>query len=401
MLKGKKVLLAVCGSIAAYKTAFFVRLLVKEGVQVKVIMTESAKDFITPLTLATLSKNPVESGFFDKESGTWTSHVELGLWADVMVIAPSTANTIAKLANGICDNLLTATYLSARCPIMVAPAMDLDMYQHPTTRKNLAVLSENGNALVQPGHGELASGLVGEGRMAEPEELLEALDKHFDRFNELEGTKVLITSGPTQEPIDPVRYIGNRSSGKMGRALAMACAHRGASVLFISGPVEHLPEHSNVEIVRVNTALEMYDEVRKHIKNCTVNIFTAAVADYRPEERTDNKIKRSGLSLDIKLVENPDIAAEMGKLKPKDHIHVGFALETSKDPENALSKLERKNFDLIVLNSLADEKAGFGHNTNKVTIYGKNNKSQSFELKSKNEVAIDIVDSIVNLMHEK
>ncbi len=397
MIKGKKILLAVCGSIAAYKTAFLIRLLTKAGAEVKVVMTESAKDFITPLTLATLSKNDVLSDFFEKKTGSWTSHIELGLWADLMLIAPATADTIAKMAGGQCDNLLTATYLSARCDVWIAPAMDLDMYSHPSTQQNLKTLRNYGNTVIEARTGELASGLEGQGRMAEPEELAEMLKSHFAKKKELTGKKVLITSGPTHEPIDAVRFIGNRSSGKMGKALALSCADQGADVLFVSGPVQVLPEHEKISVIPIQRADDMFKEVEAHYSEMDISIFAAAVSDYRVKESVDGKIKRSGESLDLELVENPDIALEMGKRKQKDQLNIGFALETSDDPANAQDKMNRKNFDMIVLNSLSDANAGFGHETNKITIFT-NNKSESYQLKNKTAVADDIVKSIIALM---
>ncbi len=396
MLSGKKVLLAVSGSIAAYKAAFFVRLLVKEGAHVKVVMSESSKDFITPLTLSTLSKNPVYSDFYNKDTGEWENHVELGLWADVMVVAPASANTLAKMANGLCDNLLLATYLSAKCPVYFAPAMDLDMHAHPATTQNIQKLQSFGNKLIAATSGELASGLEGQGRMAEPEDILKLLQGHFAKGQHLVDKKILITSGPTHEAIDAVRFIGNNSSGKMGYHLAMQCAKRGATVQFISGPVSKYPDHPNVFIHKVNSAIEMHDEVKKHFQNVDVSIFTAAVADYRPSEVSDKKLKRNGTPLKIELVENPDIAAEMGKIKRGNQINVGFALETHDAEENAEAKLRKKNFDLIVLNSLQDVGAGFSHDTNKITLISKDNKPQNFELKTKQEVASDILDVIDN-----
>lgn len=392
MLAGKKILLAVCGSIAAYKTAFFVRLLVKEGAEVQVIMTESAKDFITPLTLATLSKHPVHSDYFDEKSGEWHNHVELGMWADLMLIAPLSANTLGKMANGICDNLLLATYLSAKCPVMVAPAMDLDMYQHPTTQENLKKLQSFGNEVIEARDGELASGLSGQGRMAEPEELLEIVKKKFANSEALKGKKVLITSGPTFEAIDPVRFIGNHSSGKMGTAIADAFRNAGAEIVMVSGPASYLPHHGKV--IKVNSALEMQDEVKNHYNDADVVVFSAAVSDYRPKNPAKEKIKKKEDTLQVNLVKNPDIAAEMGKKKKK-QFHVGFALETNNEAVNAKEKLKKKNFDLIVLNSLNDQGAGFKQDTNKVTFFDKDNNEQSFELKSKVEVAQDIVNYVI------
>lgn len=389
MLEGKKILLAVCGSIAAYKTAFFVRLLVKDGAQVKVVMTESAKDFITPLTLSTLSKNPVYSKYFEKDSGEWNNHVDLALWADLMMIAPLSANTLGKMANGICDNLLLATYLSAKCPVLVAPAMDLDMYKHPSTIANLEKLRSFGNQIIDPTDGELASGLVGQGRMAEPEELLELVKKKLAKSISLIGKKVLITSGPTFEAIDPVRFIGNHSSGKMGVSIADAFRNAGAAVTVISGPAQFTP--SGVDLIKVNSALEMLAEANKAYPKTDIAIFAAAVADYRPSAPRKEKIKKSGETLQIELIKNPDIALELGKVK-ENQFHIGFALETTKEEANAKEKLQKKNFDLIVLNSLQDSGAGFQGNTNKVTFFDKHNKEQKFELKSKSEVAMDIVD---------
>ena len=400
MLSGKKVLLAVSGSIAAYKAAFFVRLLVKEGAEVKVVMSDSAKDFITPLTLSTLSKNPVYSVFYDKASGEWENHVELGLWADVMIVAPASANTLAKMANGLCDNLLLATYLSAKCPVYFAPAMDLDMHAHPATVENIEKLQRFGNKLIAATSGELASGLQGQGRMAEPEEILTVLAKHFSESQQLQDKTVLITSGPTHEAIDAVRFIGNSSSGKMGYALAMQFAERGAKVEFVSGPVSNYPTHHHITLHKVSSAQEMYEATRKIFPKADISIFTAAVADYRPTEVSDKKLKRNGTPLKIELVENPDIASEMGKLKGKTQFNVGFALETHDAVENAITKLQKKNFDLIVLNSLQDKGAGFSHDTNKITVIGKDNKPHHFELKTKQEVAVDIVDVIENHLND-
>ena len=399
MLSGKKVLLAVTGSIAAYKAAFFVRMLVKEGCEVRVIMTESAKDFITPLTLSTLSKNEVHSQYFDSENGKWDSHVALGLWGDVMLIAPASANTIAKMANGICDNLLLATYLSAKCPVFFAPAMDLDMHQHPSSQENIRKLQAFGNILVPATEGELASGLQGVGRMAEPEELLKVLNNFFDVQPSLKDRKILITSGPTHEKIDPVRFIGNNSTGKMGYHLAMECAKRGAQVHFISGPVQSLPQGNNIFHFPVKSADEMYEVAKTQFHQCDIGIFSAAVSDYKPKLAMDHKLKKNGQPLQLELTENPDIAASLGALKTKDQFTVGFALETDNEAFNAKEKLQKKNFDLIVLNSLQDPGAGFLHDTNKITIFDRDNKEESFQLKPKNEVASDIVNAIVQRLH--
>ncbi len=392
MLAGKKILLAVCGSIAAYKTAFFVRLLKKEHAEVKVIMTESAKDFITPLTLATLSKNPVHSTYFNNENGEWHNHVELALWADLLIIAPLSANTLGKMANGICDNLLLATYLSAKCPVIVAPAMDLDMYQHPSTQHNLKKLESFGNEVIQAKDGELASGLSGQGRMEEPEELIEILKKELTKSEVLRGKKVLLTSGPTFEPIDPVRFIGNHSSGKMGSAIADSFVNAGAKVTMISGPSRYTS--INAEVIAVNTAQEMLHEAEKQYEDADIVIFSAAVADYRPENPAKQKIKKKENSLHINLLKNPDIAATLGKKKTH-QFHIGFALETENEEFNAKEKLKKKNFDLIVLNSLNDKGAGFQKETNKVTFYDIYNTKQEFELKDKMAVAQDIVDYVI------
>lgn len=394
MLADKKILLAVCGSIAAYKAAFFVRLLKKEAAEVKVIMTENAKDFITPLTLATLSKNPVYSGYFEKNSGEWHNHVELGLWADLMIVAPLSANTLGKMANGICDNLLLAVYQSAKCSVLVAPAMDLDMYKHPGIQSNLEKLTSYGNEIIEAKEGELASGLFGQGRMAEPEELLEIVKKRVTTGSRLKGKKVLITSGPTYEAIDPVRFIGNYSSGKMGSAIAKIFKQFGASVTVISGPAHHFA--SEVENIHVASAREMLDETKKRYNNADIVIFSAAVSDYRPSKTSDQKIKKEdGVnSLTIELIKNPDIAAEMGT-KKENQIHIGFALETQNEESNAKQKLKNKNFDLIVLNSLNDQGAGFQGTTNKVTFFDKNNKEVKFELKNKTDVAKDIVSYVI------
>ena len=392
MLAGRKILLAVCGSIAAYKTAFFVRLLIKERADVKVIMTQSAKDFITPLTLATLSKNPVYSEYFDSKNGEWHNHVELGMWADLMLVAPLSANTLGKMASGICDNLLLATYLSAKCPIIVAPAMDLDMYRHATTQENLKRLQSFGNEVIEAQHGELASGLSGQGRMAEPEELLEIVKKKFANAEALKGKRVLITSGPTFEAIDPVRFIGNHSSGKMGSAIVKVFQQAGADTTMISGPATHVP--SNGEVIKVNSANEMFAETEKYYANADIIVFAAAVSDYRPENSVTEKIKKKKNTMQISLIKNPDIAAELGK-KKKNQFHIGFALETTNEEVNAREKLQEKNFDLIVLNSLNDNGAGFQQDTNKVTFFDKNHNEYKFELKSKEDVARDIVDYVI------
>lgn len=398
MLEGKKILIAVCGSIAAYKTAFFVRLLVKAGAEVKVIMTGSALDFITPLTLSTLSKNPVLSDFYKDKNGEWNNHVELGLWADLMIVAPLTANTLAKFATGACDNLVTAVYLSAKCAVMVCPAMDLDMYRHPATKKNLDLLKSFGNTVIEAEDGELASGLYGYGRMAEPESIFKEISDFFRKMKTLSGKTALITSGPTHEAIDPVRFIGNHSTGKMGRAIALELAGRGANVIFISGPVGHYPSHPLVNVVKVISADEMFNMAKQEFPTTDMAIFTAAVADYRPKDVAPGKIKKKEDNLELTLVPNPDIARELGAIKKK-QFTVGFALETDDEETNAIGKLKQKNLDMIVLNSLNDEGAGFAHDTNRVSIFDLHNNARHFELKSKTEVAKDLVDMIENSIH--
>lgn len=397
MLTGKKILLAVTGSIAAYKAAFFVRLLVKAGADVKVIMTESARDFIAPLTLATLSKHPVHAEYFEESTGEWNNHVELGLWADLMIIAPLTANTLGKLANGLCDNLVCATYLSAKCPVMLAPAMDLDMYQHATTLSNLEKVKSFGNLVIDAEDGELASGLHGTGRMAEPEHILEAISSFFESKKKLSGKKVLITSGPTHEAIDPVRFIGNHSSGKMGTALARAFDEAGAMVDFVSGPAKHLPsESSSIKIHRIQSAKEMLATSVALYDQADVAVFAAAVSDYGLANVSTEKLKRNGANLNLEFVPNPDIAFELGQ-KKKAQLNVGFALETNNEVDNAKAKLTKKNFDFIVLNSLKEEGVGFAVDTNKVSIFDKDNNEINIGLKSKTEIARDIV----NLIAEK
>lgn len=398
MLDGKKIILGVCGSIAAYKSALIVRLLVKAGAEVKVIMTDASTTFISPLTLATLSKNPVLTRFEKDATGEWNNHVELGLWADLMLIAPASANTLAKLANGICDNLLIATYLSARCPVMFAPAMDLDMYTHPSSKSNIDKLVSYGNILVDAEEGELASGLEGKGRMAEPEHLQEAVAQYFNnpKTTSLKGKKALITSGPTYEAIDPVRFIGNHSSGKMGHSLAKALHDAGCEVTVISGPTAYSNMTLPYKVVKVNSAEEMYQETLSHYQDTNLAIFAAAVADYRPKTVAPEKIKKAGDEMTIELIKNKDIALEMGKIK-QHQINVGFALETENEQSNAQTKLTKKNFDLIVLNSLRDKGAGFASDTNKVTILGPHNNRKEFELKSKDAVAKDIIYEVAIL----
>lgn len=395
MLRGKKILVGVTGSIAAYKSAILVRSLVKEGASVKVIMTPSATDFISPLTLSTLSKNPVNLNFFNTKSGEWASHVELGLWADIYLIAPATANTIAKFANGICESLLAAVYLSARCPVYIAPAMDLDMYRHQATDENINVLREYGNKIIDAEHGELASGLVGEGRMAEPEEIISIIIDHFKDDQPLNGKKVLVTAGPTHEAIDPVRFIGNNSSGKMGYAIAEEMAEKGAEVTIVSGPTQQIAQHPNITIKNIVSAEEMYKEARHIYDSSDIVVLAAAVADYKPEVIATEKIKKQSESMEIKLTKTVDIAASLGNEKLNQFI-VGFALETENELANARKKIKKKHFDLIVLNSLKDEGAGFGFDTNKITIINAKDEIKYFDLKPKKEVARDIVNEIVN-----
>lgn len=397
MLNGRKILIGVCGSIAAYKIAILIRLLKKEGAEVRTIMTASALDFITPLTLSTLSQNPVLTGFHAEKTGEWHNHVELGLWADLMLIAPASANTIAKMANGICDNLLLAAYLSARCPVFVAPAMDVDMYHHAATKDNLSRLSARGNWVVEAPFGQLASGLTGEGRMAEPEELISIMSDFFKKKDQFKGLNILITAGPTREKIDPVRYISNHSSGKMGYALAGELASRGATVNLVSGPTSLKLEHPRVKIIPVSNATEMFRECEGLYEKADVAIFAAAVADYRPAEPAERKIKKSaGPAGSILLEKNADIAYELGRRKRKDQLNVGFALETDNELRNAAFKLSEKNFDIIVLNSMNDQGAGFTLDTNKITILDNDGRQTSFELKSKLLVAKDIADYLYN-----
>ena len=391
--------MGITGSIAAYKSAILVRLLVKEGANVKVIMTPSATEFISPLTLSTLSKNPVNLDFFDEKSGEWTSHVDLGLWADLYIIAPATANSIAKFATGICEDLLAAVYLSARCPVYIAPAMDMDMYQHPTTRNNISILLKNGNNIIDAYHGELASGLVGEGRMAEPEDIVQILLKHFREEKLLSGKTALITAGPTVEAIDPVRFISNHSTGKMGYTIAEELADMGVKVKLVSGPVALTLNHENVEVIHVTSADEMFFKSKEIFPGVDITVLSAAVADYKPAKVELAKIKKKQSSLEIVLEPTVDIAQLLGKMKRKNQLIVGFALETDNELDNALQKLQKKNFDLIVLNSLRDPGAGFGYDTNKVTIIHKDNTIKQYELKSKREVARDIVQEIIAKIH--
>lgn len=403
MLKGKHIVLGITGGIAAYKSAMLARLLVKAGAEVQVIMTPSAREFITPLTLSTLTGKPVITEFFTANTGEWHSHVDLGLWADAMVIAPATACTIGKMAHGIADNMLVTTYLSAKAPVFVAPAMDLDMMAHPSTVANLELLRSYGNHIIEPKSGELASHLVGKGRMEEPERIVEIIDDYFCSQLSLTGAKVMVTAGPTFERIDPVRFIGNFSTGKMGYAIADVLADRGADVTLISGPVGNLkPRNSNVYVIGVESANEMFEASIDQWKCVDCAIMAAAVADYRPREQYDSKIKRETSEIPtIELEKNPDIAAQLGQCKSDGQLLVGFALETDNGEANALDKIRRKNLDAIVLNSLNDDGAGFGFDTNKITIYDAAGNATPYDLKPKDEVAIDIVDYIEKLIIQR
>ncbi len=400
VLSGKKIVLGVSGGIAAYKTANLVRLFIKAGAHVRVIMTPASKDFVTPLTLSTLSKNPVHSTFYNEEdeNAQWNNHVELGLWADLMIIAPATANTLSKMANGTCDNLLIATYLSAKCLVYFAPAMDLDMYQHPSTLSSFSKLKQFGNVIIPAESGELASGLSGEGRMAEPENIIAFLEADLESQLPLKGKKILITAGPTYESIDPVRFIGNHSSGKMGYDIAFAAANLGASVILISGPTHLSANHSNINLIRVVSAEEMYLECHKWFDGVDVAIAAAAVADYKPKNVASQKIKKAENSLNIELDKTQDILASLGKIK-KNQFLIGFALETENEIENAKLKIQKKNLDLIVLNSLNDLGAGFGKPTNKITFIDKDFVVEPMELKSKEEVANDIINKVKQHYH--
>ena len=400
MLGGKNILLGITGGIAAYKTTFLVRLLIKAGANVKVVLTESASSFVSPLTLATLSKNAVLSSFVDEENGSvsWNNHVELGLWADIVLIAPATANTLSKMANGTCDNLLMATYLSAKCPVYFAPAMDLDMYKHPSTTATFKKLLSFGNIMIPATSGELASGLIGEGRMAEPEDIVDFLNDHLAKGLPLNGKKVLITAGPTYEAIDPVRFIGNHSSGLMGYELARNAANLGAKVFLVSGPSHLTVQHSQIELIKVTSADEMYKATVALYPEMDIVICAAAVADYRPKLVSDQKIKKTSDEFTITLVKNKDILFSLGEMKKEQYL-VGFALETENEVDNAIGKLKRKNLDAIVLNSLNDSGAGFGKLTNKISFIDKNLDIKTFELKTKAEVALDILNEIKNRIH--
>ena len=395
MLQGKKIILGITGGIAAYKIAFLIRLLKKNGAAVKCILTPASSDFISPLTVATLSENPAYSVFWNKEDGRWTNHVDLGAWADVMIIAPLTANTLAKMAHGICDNLLLATYRSAKCPVIVAPAMDLDMYAHLSTKEGLKIIEKNGVQIIPAETGFLASGLEGEGRMAEPETIFETIQTFFENQNTLKGKKILITAGPTYEAIDPVRFIGNHSSGKMGFALAENVLERGGEVVLVTGPTACELSHENLNLISVSSAEEMLEKVQSNWSNMDGGIFAAAVSDYRPAKKAVQKIKKSAETMTIELVKNPDILKWAGENKNNKQWLCGFALETNDGIKHAKQKLAKKNLDVIVLNSLEDKGAGFGHNTNKIHILDKDNNSQEFELSSKTKAADNILAYLI------
>lgn len=394
-LGGKKILLGITGSIAAYKSAVLTRLLVKQGAEVRVIFTPSARDFVTPLTLATLSRNPVLSEFQASADGTWNNHVELGLWADALVIAPASANTIAKMAHGECNNLLLATYLSARCPVFLAPAMDLDMLAHPSTQANLEKLRGFGNHLLATEVGELASGLVGDGRMAEPEAIVASLEAFFSEKKKLSGKQALVTAGPTYEALDPVRFIGNHSSGKMGFAIAEALAEQGAQVDLVTGPTHETTNDARITVHPIVSADDMYGVCTQYFPSADITVLSAAVADYKPANHSAQKIKKTEGPLSLELARTPDIAAALGKLKKSGQLLVGFALETENERDNALKKLAAKNLDFIVLNSMNDNGAGFNKSTNKIEILSRTQKPRLYGLKSKQEVARDIVDAIL------
>lgn len=402
LIQGKKILVGVTGSIAAYKSAFLVRLLIQAGAQVKVMLTKDALEFITPLTLSTLSKNPVYSDFTEnKDTGEWTNHVELALWADLIVLAPVSANTLSKMAHGQSDNFFMAVYMSARCPILFAPAMDHDMFLHGGTQENILKLkSFSKHRLLSPQEGELASGLIGKGRMMEPEEILQEVISHFHPALPLKGKKALVTAGPTFEHIDPVRFIGNFSSGKMGIAIAEELAAKGAEVTLVAGPIRERGKNSHIKVVSVVSANDMLEACLRHFSNSDISVMAAAVADYRPVVQAKEKIKKSDNDWSLQLEKTTDIAATLGKQKKEGQLLIGFALETENENANAVAKLEKKNFDMIVLNSLKDEGAGFGTDTNKITLIWQGNKQQEFGLKAKSQVAEDIVKEIVRLIQK-
>ncbi len=398
MLKGKKIIIGITASIAAYKIPLLVRLLKKAEAEVQIIMTPAARDFVTPLTLSTLSGNPVHTEMFDKEDGNWHSHVELGLWADLMLIAPASANTMGKMCQGIADNLLLTTYLSARCPVMIAPAMDLDMYQHPSTRQNIEKLQSWGHHIIEPTEGELASGLCGAGRMEEPENIFRIIEDFFKKKTKLSGKKVLVSAGPTYEPIDPVRFIGNHSSGKMGFALAEELANRGAKVTLVAGPVSLNVQHPDIQRINVQSAAEMYEACIRAFEQSDIGIMAAAIADFTPAKVADKKIKKGDQVPEIELKPTRDVLRAMGKRKKNGQFLVGFALETDNEIENAKKKLHTKNLDLIVLNSLQDKGAGFAHPTNRVTLIDCRGGERAYDLKDKREVAADIVNRIEEML---
>ena len=397
MMKGKKIVLGITGSIAAYKAAVLTRLLIKKGAEVQIVITPAGKEFITPITLSALTSKPVISEFFSQRDGTWHSHVDLGLWADAMLIAPATASTIGKMAHGIADNMLITTYLSMKAPVFVAPAMDLDMFAHPATQHNLDILRSYGNHIIEPTAGELASHLVGKGRMEEPENIVAALENFFQKNSSMAGKKILITAGPTYEKIDPVRFIGNYSSGKMGYALAEECAARGAEVTLVSGPVNLSVNHPNINRIDVESAEQMYNACMSHYPTSDAGLLCAAVADFTPECVADKKIKREKDDLTLNLKPTHDIAAALGKIKTDSQRLVGFALETNDETAHAQDKLKRKNFDFIVLNSLNDKGAGFRCDTNKITIID-SSKAEEYPLKTKKEVAADIIDKLDSIL---
>ena len=398
MLNGKHIVVGITGSIAAYKAAYLIRALIKKGAEVQVVITPAGKEFITPVTLSALTGKPVVSEFFAANDGTWHSHVDLGLWSDLMIVAPATASTIGKMANGIADNMLITTYLSMKAPVFAAPAMDLDMYAHPSTQKNLELLKSYGNHIIEPASGFLASKLEGKGRMEEPDKIVEIIEAYFASKKDLAKKKILITAGPTYEKLDPVRYIGNYSSGKMGFALAEACAERGAEVVLIAGPTQLQLNHPAVKRIDVESADQMYEQSMVEFKHVDAGILCAAVADYKPEVYADEKIKRKeGNELVLRLIPNRDIAASLGKIKTEKQLLVGFALETHNEEKNAKLKLEKKNLDFIVLNSLQDEGAGFKTDTNKISIINKTGERTDFPLKNKKAVANDIINKLIEL----
>ncbi len=400
-LKGKKIILGITGSIAAYKAAILLRLLLKEGAEVQVIITPAGKEFITPVTLSALSGKPVESEFFTSTNGSWHSHVEMGLWADLILIAPCSANTLGKMANAICDNLLITTYLSAKCPVFIAPAMDLDMFTHQANQRNIEILKSYGNRIIDPGSGELASGLCGKGRMEEPERIVEIVKEYLSKKQEFRSKKILVTAGPTYEAIDPVRFIGNHSSGKMGYALARELASQGGLVSLISGPSHEKSDHPNIHLIRCTSANEMLEASLSLFPEMDAAIMAAAVADFTPSNKNEQKIKSNHETIQLELTKTKDIAAELGKIKTKSQILVGFALETENEIDNAIKKIQTKNLDFIVLNSLNDPGAGFNTDTNRIKIIDKNNIVKDYQLKTKQEVAMDIIETLAEFLPNK